>query len=294
MLRFTAPPPRPIPDPPPQRPSASYGASQPAVVQIQTSPAATAGATAGATDGPGDESAPDVREPLRLLLRDLRTSPRGLTSREAARRLVAHGRNELAEGPRASLWADVVAQLTHPLALLLWLAALLSLLIGTPLLAGAIVAVVALNAVFALWQERQTEEAVSLLRAYLPQSAVALRDGAPTSVPAAELVPGDIILLAEGDQAAIGCCRNREGGGIPLGRLGWGREADQPCQGQNQGGSDDGTKDRGKEGGHGKSRRGGGETATEPLYHGVRGQGWGITRTVAGSPLSCRAPPPAP
>jgi P-type E1-E2 ATPase len=71
---------------------------------------------------------------------------------------------------------------------------------GTPVLGAAIVAVVLLNAAFAFAQERQAERAVEALRGYLPQLATVVRDGRRTDVPAATLVPGDILALAEGDR----------------------------------------------------------------------------------------------
>ena len=58
-------------------------------------------------------------EPLRLLFRDLRSSPRGLSEREAARRLATYGPNELTRAARRSTWLYLVDQLIHPLALLL-------------------------------------------------------------------------------------------------------------------------------------------------------------------------------
>jgi calcium-translocating P-type ATPase len=139
-------------------------------------------------------------EPLRLLFRDLRSSPRGLSEREAARRLATYGPNELTRAAQRSTWLYLVDQLVHPLALLLWVAAALSLLIRTPVLAAAIVLVILLNAVFAFVQERQGEQAVEALRRYLPQQAVARRDGHRVEVPARELVPGDVIELTEGDR----------------------------------------------------------------------------------------------
>ena len=61
----------------------------------------------------------DPREPSERLLRDLRSRREGLSQREAGRRLVAYGPNELQRTTRASWWRDVVRQFTHPLALLL-------------------------------------------------------------------------------------------------------------------------------------------------------------------------------
>ena len=130
----------------------------------------------------------------------MRSHPEGLSSREAARRLATVGRNELVRRGGRRWPRDLATQLTHPLALLLWVAALLALVAGIAALAVAIVAVVAVNAVFALWQERQAERAVEALRAYLPPQATVLRDGHRTTVDAAEIVPGDVVLIAEGDR----------------------------------------------------------------------------------------------
>ena len=60
-------------------------------------------------------------------------------------------------------------------------------------------AVIVLNAAFAFAQERQAERAVEALRAYLPQQATVRRDGERVLVDATELVPGDVLLVEEGD-----------------------------------------------------------------------------------------------
>ncbi|HEU4676697.1 MAG TPA: cation-transporting P-type ATPase [Motilibacteraceae bacterium] len=110
---------------------------------------------AGSGDGPA-EALPElpeaavVHEPLRLTLRDLRTGPRGLTRREAARRLVAYGPNEIRRSAGARWPRELARQVLHPLALLLWAAAAFALVAGTPVLSAAIVGAVLLNAGFAL------------------------------------------------------------------------------------------------------------------------------------------------
>src|SRR5687767_13462874 len=105
----------------------------------------------------------DPSERLDLLLSDLRSSRRGLSAREARRRLVAYGPNELRHEHHSTWWTEIAAQLTHPLALLLWIASGLALVAGIPALAGAIVAVILLNAAFAFLQEMQAERAVEAL-----------------------------------------------------------------------------------------------------------------------------------
>ena len=93
-------------------------------------------------------------------------------------------------------------QFTHPLALLLWIAALLLILVGSMEVAIAVLLIIALNATFAFWQEVQAERAVEALAQFIPQRARALRDGEPREIDAVELVPGDVVAFEEGDQVA--------------------------------------------------------------------------------------------
>ncbi len=144
----------------------------------------------------------DPTEPVRRLLRDLRADPAGLSSREAARRLEVVGANELPRRATEPWWRELVRQVTHPLALLLWAAGLLAFVAGTPTLGWAIFAVIALNAAFAFAQERQAVRAVEALRAYLPEQARVRRDGREQLVAARELVPGDVLLVEEGERVS--------------------------------------------------------------------------------------------
>ena len=143
-----------------------------------------------------------VHEPVRLLFRNLHSQPHGLTSREAERRLVSYGTNELVRRAGRRWHRQLVRQLTHPLALLLWVAAGLALLAGLPVLCAAIVAVIGLNALFAFFQEQQAERAVEALRRYLPLQASVYRDGRRTIVDASHIVPGDVLLIEEGDRVS--------------------------------------------------------------------------------------------
>lgn len=153
-----------------------------------------------APEGLAPTAAVDPEEALDRLLRDLRSSRNGLTDREAARRLVSAGPNVLVRRRGRGWVRQLVQQLVHPLALLLWLAAALALVAGTTPLAVAVVAVIWINAVFAFAQERHAERAVEALSAYLPPQARVVRDGQVTSVDAAAIVPGDVIVVAEGDR----------------------------------------------------------------------------------------------
>lgn len=144
----------------------------------------------------------DATESAELLLRDLRSSRTGLSTSEAQRRLLQYGPNELRRRGGLKWPGELARQLTHPLALLLWLAAALSFAVGSLTIAVAVLLVILLNALFAFIQEMQAERAVEALAQFLPQHVTVLRDGAPASILAADLVPGDIVLVEEGDRIA--------------------------------------------------------------------------------------------
>ena len=141
-------------------------------------------------------------EPPERVLADLQTGAGGLSSREAARRLIAAGPNEL-ESRSARTWPrDLAAQFTHPLALLLFAAALLAFAGGIAVLGWAILAVIVLNAALAFAQEQQAVRAVEALRAYLPPHATVVRDGREQDIDARELVPGDVMVIREGGRVS--------------------------------------------------------------------------------------------
>jgi calcium-translocating P-type ATPase len=145
-------------------------------------------------------AAPDPMEPMAQLFRDLRSAPGGLSGREAARRLEVAGPNELTRRGGRRWPGELAGQFTHPLALLLALAAALAWASGTPKLAIAIAAVIVLNAAFSFAQELQAERAVEALAAFLPERAWVLRDGARIDIEARMLVPGDVLLIEEGER----------------------------------------------------------------------------------------------
>lgn len=150
--------------------------------------------------GPSPPDGPaDLLEPLAQLFRDLRASPGGLPEREAARRLEVSGPNELARRGGRRWPGELAAQFTQPLAVLLAVAAVLAWASGTPRLGIAIAAVIVLNAGFAFAQEMQAEKAVEALAAFLPERARVRRDGIRQEIEARLLVPGDVLLIEEGE-----------------------------------------------------------------------------------------------
>ncbi len=124
----------------------------------------------------------------------------GLTSEEAGRLLKVHGPNVLPDTARIPAWQRLLAEFVHFFALLLWAAAGMAFVAALPQLAIAIIAVVIINGIFAYIQEERAEHAAAKLWALLPAQALVRRDGRPVSVPASELAPGDVVLLAAGDR----------------------------------------------------------------------------------------------
>jgi Ca2+-transporting ATPase len=131
---------------------------------------------------------------------------RGLSEHEARARLVRHGRNELAAEPPVPAWRKFLAQFQDVLVILLLIATAISAALwlheresALPYEAIAIFAVVLLNAVMGYLQQSRAEQAVAALRHMSAAHAAVLRDGTRRRVAAAEVVPGDILLVDEGD-----------------------------------------------------------------------------------------------
>src|SRR5687768_9386245 len=130
----------------------------------------------------------------------------GLTESEARTRLSKYGPNELAAEKPVPAWRRFVAQFQDVLVILLLIAAGVSAGLwaleresGLPYEALAILAVVLLNATMGFVQESRAAAAVQALRAMSAAEATTIRDGQRRRVHASELVPGDVILIEEGD-----------------------------------------------------------------------------------------------
>jgi potassium/sodium efflux P-type ATPase len=133
-------------------------------------------------------------------LREVGTSDEGLSADEARVRLARAGPNLLPENRGPSLARQLLDQMFHFFAAMLWAASVLAFLGGMPQLGVAIVVVIVVNGLFSFAQEYRAERAVLALSALLPETAMARRDGRKSRVPVAELVPGDVVLLQEGDR----------------------------------------------------------------------------------------------
>ena len=123
----------------------------------------------------------------------------GLSTDEARARLAQAGPNELTEQPPTPLWRRVIDQLRDFVVLLLIGAAVVSVILGDTAEAAAILAIVVLNAVIGVVQESRAEASLAALKKLAAPEARVVRDGQHISVPARELVPGDIVFLEAGN-----------------------------------------------------------------------------------------------
>ena len=130
----------------------------------------------------------------------------GLSEGEARARLERHGRNELTVEKPVPAWRKFLAQFQDALVILLLVATLISAVLWLyerdsvlPYEAMAIFAVVLLNAIMGYFQQSRAEQAVAALRQMSAAQAKVIRDGSRQSIPATEVVPGDILLIEEGD-----------------------------------------------------------------------------------------------
>jgi magnesium-transporting ATPase (P-type) len=130
----------------------------------------------------------------------LATSPQGLTSEEAAERLAKYGPNTLVEKKRTSIAYKFLADLKDLFGVLLLFASLLAALVGMWELSLIILLVVLVNTVFGLFQEWRAEKAMETLKSWMPEYAKVVRDGELKKILVKELVPGDLIVLDEGDR----------------------------------------------------------------------------------------------
>ena len=139
--------------------------------------------------------------------RELGTSTSGLTEQEAKKRILEFGENTIFHRKKRSVIFKLLPQFTHFFAILLWIAAALALVGnyyepggGMNILAYTIVGVIFINAFFTFIQEYRAEKAAEALQNLLPHKVTVIRGGKESSIDSKELVPGDVVKLAEGDR----------------------------------------------------------------------------------------------
>lgn len=135
----------------------------------------------------------------------LHSRPDGLTQEEAQQRLAVFGPNLLKEAKGTPLIVKFLANFTHLMAIMLWVAGIGAFLAQMPQLGIAVWAVNIINGVFSFFQEYRAEKATEALKKILPQTTRVMRDGEEKRILAEELVPGDVIFLQEGDNIPADC-----------------------------------------------------------------------------------------
>jgi P-type Ca2+ transporter type 2C len=125
--------------------------------------------------------------------------PSGLSTEEVTRRQAEYGLNQLAEAPRPGFFAKLFDQLKGFVVILLIVASIISAVLGDYIEASAIMAIVVLNAILGVVQESRAEQALAALKKLAAPEAQVLRDGKRVSVPAPQLVPGDVVFLEAGN-----------------------------------------------------------------------------------------------
>lgn len=142
----------------------------------------------------------------------LRTSEEGLAPAEAQRRLKEYGSNRVEDVQQRNRLLDFFKEFTHSFSIVLWIAAGLSFLAewrepgqGMARIGYAIVVVILVSSLFSFWQEDRVEKALAALRRLLPSQVEVIRGGEVIQIPAEEVVPGDIVLLEQGDNVPADC-----------------------------------------------------------------------------------------
>ncbi len=166
-------------------------------------PLGTTGAVVGADRQPAEPGAGERAPWHTLAAADVVTAlasdaASGLSTSEAGRRLIDHGPNTLPVEPGRGVWRMILDQVADPMIALLVVAAIVSGIVGEPADTIVITVIVLLNAVIGVVQERRAEQAMAALRAMSAPTAAVVRDGVEQQVDAAGLVPGDLVVLADG------------------------------------------------------------------------------------------------
>ena len=145
-------------------------------------------------------------------LASLKTSLNGLDSSEAVRRLAEYGPNRVEPLARQHWSVRLLKEFTHLFSLILWVAAGLAFLAhwydpeqDMARVGVALIGVIVLSGLFSFWQEARVERTLAALQGLLPRQVDLLRNGLVQTLPAEMLVPGDVIILNQGDNVPADC-----------------------------------------------------------------------------------------
>lgn len=134
-----------------------------------------------------------------MVVTALAPAAQGLTTQQAAQRLLERGPNRIPGAKRVTVWQRLGQQLRDPLIIILLVAVVLTIATGDHPDAIIITVVIVLNCAVGVAQELRADQAMAALQALTAPEVRVIRDGVVCSLPAEDLVPDDVILLAEGD-----------------------------------------------------------------------------------------------
>jgi Ca2+-transporting ATPase len=130
---------------------------------------------------------------------ELASGDNGISEASAQKRLEVYGYNKLKSLKKTPLFIRVSTHFTNLLAILMWIGSGLSFWAQMPEAGWACIAVIFINAIFSFWQEFKAEKAIYALRKLIPSYAHVIREGEERKISTSDIVPGDIIIVEEGD-----------------------------------------------------------------------------------------------
>lgn len=130
----------------------------------------------------------------------LNTSSNGLSDEEYQTRLSIDGNNTIECKKTFHPLKNFAKQLVNLMAIMHWVASILSLVSGTPLLSYVIWFIIVVNAIFSFVQEKKADEALQTLAKMIPNNVKVYRNGKIHVLTADQLVPGDVVTLKPGDK----------------------------------------------------------------------------------------------
>lgn len=139
------------------------------------------------------------KETAEETMNKLKTTKDGLSNQERTSRLEIQGRNEIEVKKKVSPLRKFLKHFTDLLMIILMVASVLKFLTGDYIEGSIILLVVIINSFVGYWQERKAEESLNGLKSLMSQDAVVLSEGVKKSIPATEIVQGDIVSLTAGD-----------------------------------------------------------------------------------------------
>ena len=137
---------------------------------------------------------------IKEIFQELKTSEKGLTNKETSQRLRKYGFNEISKKREKSLVFLFLKQFHNPILYILFVAMVISFVFNHFIDAYVILAVLLINAIIGFYQERKAENAINALEKLIISYAKVIRNDDLVKIPSDKVVPGDIILLEEGDR----------------------------------------------------------------------------------------------